>query len=99
MYIYVQKCSHTHHGSCSRCCLGSCSLVNLVLGSLDLGLQVCRRVKIFALFPGASPFDVIHADGDRVVVGVDHGAVGRVSEPAVILSPVAVPALVLSTYL
>lgn len=74
-------------------------MVNLVLGSLDLGLQVCRRVKIFALFPGASPFDVIHADGDRVVVGVDHGAVGGVSEPAIILSPVAVPALVLLTYL
>lgn len=89
----------THHGSCGGCRLGRCSLVDLVLGGLDLGLQMGRGVEVFALFPRASPFDVIHAHGDRVVVGVDHGAVRGMSKPTIVFSPVAIATLVFSTHL
>lgn len=58
-----------HHGR------GRCGLVHLVLGSLNFGLQVGWRVEVLALFPRASALDVVHAHGDGVVVGVDHGAV------------------------
>lgn len=59
----------TYHGCSSR------GLVDLMLGGFDFGLQVSRRVKVFALLPRAAALDVVHAHGDRVVVGVDHGAV------------------------
>lgn len=87
------------HGSCSGCSLCCCSLVDLVLGSLYLGLQMCRRMKIFALFPRASSLDVIHADGYCVVIGVNHCAVSRMSKSTIIFSSVAIATLVLSTYL
>lgn len=86
---------NSHGGRRGRSLRGS-SLVDLVLGSLDLGLQMRRGVEVLALFPRASPFDVIHAHGDRVVVGVDHRAVCRMREPTVVLPSVAVAALVLS---
>lgn len=97
-YIHTYR-FWTHHGGCSSCCLSSCCLVDLVLGSFDLSLQVCRGVEIFALFPGASPFDVIHADGHCVVVGINHCTVGRVSEPAIVFSSITIAALIFSTYL
>lgn len=82
-----------HHGR------GGCGLVHLVLGSLDFGLQVGRRVEVLALFPGAAALDVVHAHGDGVVVGVDHGAVRGVGEAAVVLPPRTVASLILPTYL
>lgn len=82
-----------HHGR------GGCGLVHLVLGGLDFGLQVGGRVEVLALFPGAPALDVVHAHGHRVVVGVDHGAVGRVGEAAVVLPPRAVAPLIFPTHL
>lgn len=82
-----------HHGR------GGCGLVHLVLGSLNFGLQVGRRVEVLALFPGAATLDVVHAHGDGVVVGVDHGAVCRVGKATVILPPGAVAPLILPTHL
>lgn len=82
-----------HHGR------GGCGLVHLVLGSLDLGLQMGRRVEVLALFPGAPALDVVHAHGDGVVVGVDHGAVGGVGEAAVVLPPGAVAPLIFPAHL
>lgn len=82
-----------HHGR------GGCGLVHLVLGSLDFGLQVGRRVEVLALFPGAAALDVVHAHGDSVVVGVDHGAVRGVGEAAVVLPPRTVASLIFPTHL
>lgn len=82
-----------HHGR------GGCGLVHLVLGSLNFGLQMGGRMEVLALFPGAPPLDVVHAHGDGVVVGVYHGAVCRVGEATVVLSPGAVASLVLPTHL
>lgn len=82
-----------HHGR------GGCGLVHLVLGSLNFGLQVGRRVEVLALFPGASTLDVVHAHSDGVVVGVDHGAVRGVREAAVVLPPRAVAPLIFPTHL
>ena len=56
-------------------------------------------MEILALLPGASALDVVHAHGDRVVAGVDHGAVARVGEAAVRLAPRTVPPLELSAHL
>ena len=56
-------------------------------------------MEVLALFPGAAALDVVHAHGDGVVVGVDHGAVGGVGEAAVVLAPGAVAPLVLPTHL
>lgn len=67
-----------------------------MLRRLDLGLQVCRRVEVLALLARAAALDVVHADGDRVVAGVDHGAVARVGEAAVRLATGAVAALELA---
>lgn len=83
----------TYHGS------GGGRLVDLVLRGLDLGLQVCRRVKVFALVARAAALDVVHAHGHCVVVGVDHGAVGWVSEAAVVFTSRAVTSLVLPAHL
>lgn len=87
----------SHHGCGRGCRLRSHGrLVGLVLGGLDLGLQVCRGVKVLALLARAAALDVVHAHGDRVVAGVDHGAVARVSEAAVRLAAGAVAPLELA---
>lgn len=80
-----------HHGS------GGCGLVHLMLGSLNFGLQMGWRVEVLALFPGAPTLDVVHADGDSVVIVFDHSAVGGVSEATLALSPSTVAPLILST--
>lgn len=82
-----------HHGR------GGCGLVHLVLGSLDFGLQMRRWVEVLALFPGATTLDVIHAHGDSVVIVVNHGAVCRVGEATVVLTPGTVPSLILPAHL
>lgn len=74
-------------------------LVGLVLGGLDLGLQVRRRVEVLALLARAAALDVVHADGDGVVARVEHGAVARVGEAAVRLAAGAVPPLELAANL
>ena len=74
-------------------------MVGLVLRSFDFGLQVCRRVKIFAFLPHATPLYVIHTNGYGVVVCVDHGAVCGVCKAAVGLSPGTVSSLELPAYL
>lgn len=71
-------------------------LVGLVLGGLNLGLQVGRWVEVLALLARAAALDVVHADGDRVVAGVDHRAVARVGEAAVGLTAGAVSPLKLT---
>lgn len=78
---------------------GGCGLVHLVLSRLDLSLQMGWWVKVLALFSGASTLDVVHAHGDRVVVGVDHGAVSGVGEATVVLTAGAVSPLILPTHL
>lgn len=82
-----------HHGR------GGCGLVHLVLSSLNFGLQMGRRVEVLALFPGTPALDVVHAHGDGVVIGVDHGAVCGVGEAAVVFAPRAVAPLIFPTYL
>lgn len=82
-----------HHGSGGR------GLIDLVLGCFDLGLQMCRRVEVFALVSGAAALYVIHTHRHRVVTGVDHCAVGRVGKPAVRLPTRAVATLVFTTHL
>lgn len=91
----ARRARPTYH-DCGRgrgCLGGHRGLVGLVLRSFDFGLQVCRRVKIFAFLPHATPLYVIHTNGYGVVVCVDHGAVGGVRKAAVGLSPGAVSAL------
>lgn len=56
-------------------------------------------MEVLALLPGAARLDVVHADGDRVVAGVDHGAVAGVGEAAVSLASRTVPPLELATHL
>lgn len=82
-----------HHGR------GGCGLVHLVLSSLDLGLQMGRWVEVLALFPGAPALDVVHAHGDGVVIGVDHGAVCGMGEAAVVFASRAVAPLIFPAYL
>lgn len=56
-------------------------------------------MEVLALLAGAATLDVVHADSDRVVAGVDHGAVARVSEATVGLTASAVAPLELATNL
>lgn len=56
-------------------------------------------MEVLALFPGAPTLDVVHAHGDGVVIGVDHGAVCRVGKATVVLPPGAVSPLILPTHL
>ena len=91
----ARRARPTYH-DCGRgrgCLGGHRGLVGLVLRSFDFGLQVCRRVKIFAFLPHATPLYVIHTNGYGVVVCVDHGAVGGVCKAAVSLSPGTVSSL------
>ena len=50
-------------------------------------------MEILALLPGTAALDAVHADGDRVVGGVDHGAVRRVAVAALELAAGAVSTL------
>lgn len=93
------RCTYHDCGRGRGCLGGYRGLVGLVLRGFDFGLQVCRRVKIFAFLPHATPLYVIHTNGYGVVVGVDHGAVCRVCKAAVCLSPGTVPSLELPAYL
>lgn len=74
-------------------------MTRLVLGGLDPGLQVSRRVEVLALVSAAAAFDVVHADDDRVLAAVHHAGLQRVSVAAVALASCAVAALELSTNL
>lgn len=94
--------AHPTYHDCGRGCSclgGHRGLVGLVLRSFDFGLQVCRRVKIFAFLPHATPLYVIHTNGYGVVIGVDHCAVCGVCKAAVGLSPGTVSSLELPAYL
>lgn len=86
----------SYHG----CSLGGNGrLIDLLLIGLDFGLQVRRRVKILALLPGASALDIVHADRDSVVGGVDHRTVTWVGKAAICLPSRTVPTLKLTTNL
>lgn len=56
-------------------------------------------MKVFALLTRAAALDVVHADGDRVVVGVNHGTVARVCETTVGLTSSTVSPLELAANL
>lgn len=86
MGVFVVN-SVTHQGC--RCCV----LSGLVLRRLYPGLQVSRRMEVFALVSAAAPFDVVHAHDDRVLAAVHHPGLHRVSVAAVALAPRAVTAL------
>lgn len=58
-------------------------MTDLLLTGFDFGLQVGRRVKILALLPGAAALDVVHANSDSVIGGVNHWTVTGVSKAAV----------------
>lgn len=81
----------THQG-CGRGVLSG-----LVLRRLYPGLQVSRRMEVFALVSAAAAFDVVHADDDRVLAAVHHAGLHRVSVAAVPLASRAVPPLEFST--
>lgn len=88
----------SYHG-CS-CGLGChCCLTDLLLTGFDFGLQVCRRVKVLALLPGAPALDVVHADSDCVIGAVNHRAVTGVSKAAIRLPSCTVSPLKLATHL
>lgn len=70
-----------------------------MLTGFDFGLQVCRRVKILALVPGAATLDVVHANSDSVINGVNHWRVTGVSKAAICLSSGTVSPLKLPAYL
>lgn len=93
------RCTYHDCGRGRGCLGGHRGLVGLVLRGFDFGLQVCRRVKIFAFLPHATPLYVIHTNGYGVVVCVDHSAVCRVCKAAVCLSPGTVSSLELPAYL
>lgn len=84
----------SYHGcSCHDC------VIALLLTGFDFGLQVCRRVKILALLPGAAALDVVHANSDGVIRGVNHWAVTGVSKAAICLSSRTVSTLELAANL
>lgn len=56
-------------------------------------------MEVLALLAGAAALDVVHADGNCVVTGVDHGAVARVGKAAVGLAAGAVTPLELAANL
>lgn len=93
----VQK-DNTLSYHCS-CCGLSCDgcLTGLLLARFDFGLQVCRRVKVLALFPGAAALDVVHANSDSVICGVNHWIVTGVSKAAICLPSCTVSPLKLTT--
>lgn len=88
-----------HGCSCGSSLRSHSCLVGLVLGGLNLGLQVGGGVEVLALLARAATLDVVHAHGDRVVAGIDHGAVAWVGETAVCLAASAVAPLELAANL
>ncbi len=86
----------SYHG-CSLGCHGC--LTDLLLTGFDFGLQVCGRVKILALLPGAAALDVVHADSDGVICGVNHWTVTGVSKAAICLPSCTVSPLKLTAHL
>lgn len=54
-------------------------MVHLVMSCPEFGLQVCRRMKVPAFLPGASPLDVIHADRHGIITCLNHGNIRGVS--------------------
>lgn len=70
-------CSYHHVGSW---------MVHLVMSCLELSLQVCRRMKVLAFLPGASTFDVIHADSHSIITCLNHGNICGVSIAAIVLT-------------
>lgn len=56
-------------------------------------------MEILALVPGAAALDVIHANSDGVVSGVDHWAVAGVSEAAICFTSCTVSPLKLPAHL
>lgn len=95
----VDKTSRVSYHGCS-CSLGchSC-LIDLLLTGFDFGLQVRRRVKILALLSGTAALDVVHANSDGVVSGVNHWAVTGVSKAAICLPSCTVSPLKLAAHL
>lgn len=90
--------SLSYHGcSCGLGCHGC--VTDLLLTGFDFGLQVCRRVKILALLPGAAALDVVHANSDGVIGGVDHWTVTGVSKAAIGLPSRTVSPLKLAAHL
>lgn len=67
--------------SCSLGCHGC--LTGLLLTGFNFGLQVGRWVKILARLPGAPALDVVHANSDSVISGVNHWTVTGVSKAAI----------------
>jgi hypothetical protein len=60
-------------------------MVHLVMSCPEFGLQVGRRMKVLAFLPGASAFNVIHADCHRIISDFNHGNIRRVSIAALAL--------------
>lgn len=76
----------SHHGcSCGGSLRSHSCLVGLVLGGLNLGLQVGRGMEVLALLTGAAALDVVHAHSDSVISGVNHWTVTRMSKTAICL--------------
>lgn len=86
----------SYHG-CGLGCHGC--LTDMLLTGFDFGLQVCRRVKILALLPGAATLDVVHANSDSVISGVNHWTVTGVSKAAVCLPSCTASPLKLAAHL
>lgn len=60
-------------------------MVHLVMSCLQFGLQVWRRMKVLAFLPGASAFNVIHADCHTIIRHFNHRNIRRVSIATIIL--------------
>lgn len=58
-----------------------------------------RRVEILALLPGAAALNVVHANSDGVIDGVNHWTVAGVSEAAIGLPSCTVSPLKLAAHL
>lgn len=97
--VFMFDCRRFSYHGCS-CGPGSTArLTDLLLTGFDFGLQVCRRVKILALLPGAAALDVVHANSDCVIGGVNHRAVTGVSKTAIRLPSGTIPPLKLTAHL
>lgn len=103
------RCSPVHHGHCRDkrrrrdLQVGQShwwgSVVHLVMSCLEFGLQVCGRMEVLAFLPGASAFDVIHADSHSIVIYINHGRICGVSVAAIVLTPGTISTLKFSANL